>query len=328
MAMERRRLRPRTRESYLGCVRRFIEWCQEDKVRLALSRTDRVSAYLSERAPNWAAKTQHVSLCALVWFHKHALNEPLGILPSWIFAKRPRRLPVWLTDSEARAVLAQLHAEQYLVGAIMYGSGLRVSEAFGLRRKDVNWDDATVTVRDGKGGKDRVSCLAKCLMEDLRAQDARAEAMHGEDRANGVGPVAMPYDVIRKYPNAGLGPGNFWLFPAHGLVRNKERWGNVRHHIATDTFAKAVVIATRRAGVLKHVKAHVFRHSFSTSMLMRGLDIRSLADLLGHASICTTQIYTHCIPKLAVHVVSPLDAEPSKVIQFAPPEPAKHLRAV
>lgn len=327
VAMDCDRLRQSTKDSYLGCVNRFVEWCQAEPDRLAKSRDERVSAYLGERAPNWSASSQNQHLCALVFFHAKALGEPLGKLPDWVSAKRPRRLPVWLTRDEAIAVLAQLQGEQYLTGSLMFGAGTRVTETYMLRRENMNWDEGTITIRDGKGGKDRTVTLPKSLVADLRAQDARAAAMWAEDRANGVGPVWVPDDLVRKYPNAGYEPGKFWLFPAHGLVRDKDRWGNVRHHISTDTFAKAVVIATRRAGVLKHVKAHVFRHSFACDMIKRGTNIRDLADLLGHANISTTQIYLHVLPKMAAKIVSPLDAPQSNIVPFEA-EPMRRLRVV
>jgi len=314
-AMNQERLLYRSKQTYRGCVHRFLSEARW----MGFTPEQVVSNYLSSHSTNWSAATQNQALNAIVFFFKHALQKPLGELPAWTYAQKPKRLPVWLTHEEAISVIAQLSSLPRLACELMYGAGFRITEVCRLRRRDLNWREATIVVRDGKGEKDRVTCMPISLVEKLREQDARSAAMWEDDRRRGVGPVWMPECVTRKYPKVGLEEGNFWLLPAAGLARGKQ-WGNVRHHIHPDTLAKAIPIAARRARVLKHVKAHVFRHSFATEYLLQGGDIRSLQELLGHTHIETTQIYLHCLPRLASRITSPLDQKPVNIVEFLPPQ--------
>lgn len=311
--MERERLLYRTKQAYRGCVARFLREANWS----AGSPEDVASEYLSRHAPNWAAATQNQALNAIVFFFKHGLEKPLGNLPDWARAEKPKRLPVWLTHNEALAVLAQMRDPNRLICELMYGSGFRITEVCRLRRKDVNWQELTVVVRDGKGAKDRVTCLPVSLVEKLREQDAYAAGLWRQDRQNNVGPVWEPDSVMRKCPKRGFEEGDFWMFPAAGLARGK-KWGRIRHHVHPDTIAKAIPIATRRASVLKRVTAHVFRHTFATEYLLNGGDLRALQELLGHTNLETTQIYLHCLPRLASRIQSPLDRQPGNVVDFVP----------
>jgi len=313
VGMVRERLLYRTQQTYRGCVMRFLTWAAGKWS--ANTREQVVSDYLGEHAGNWSAATQNQALNAIVFFFKKAIEKPLGELPQWTYAQRSKRLPVWLSHDEAFAVLGQMSGLSKLACQLMYGAGLRISEVTRLRRRDINWSEAMIVVRDGKGEKDRVTCLPISLISDLRAQDSRAAAQWQEDRDRNVDPVWMPDCMVRKYPKSGLEEGNFWLLPSAGLAQDKQ-WGRVRHHIHPDTLSKAIPVAARRARVLKHVKAHVFRHSFATEYLMQGGVIHDLQALLGHTTIETTQIYLHCLPKLAARITSPLDRVPGNVVQF------------
>lgn len=172
----------------------------------------------------------------------------------------------------------------------------------------------------------RVTCLPVSLVEKLREQDAYAAGLWQSDRDNKVGPVWMPESVRHKYPKRGFEEGEFWLLPASGKARG-ERWGNVRHHICADTLSKAIPIAARRARVLKHVKAHGFRHTFATEYLQNGGVITDLQNLLGHTNIATTQIYAHCLPRLAARIESPLDRKPANIVEMSQFEAAPQRRA-
>lgn len=320
---DRKRSLYRTRQTYRGCVSRFL-----DEVDWKIGTPeDAVSDYLSRHAAGWAAATQNQALNAIVFLFKHGFEKPLGDLPKWTYAQKPKRLPVWLTHEEALATLEQMTGLPRLACELMYGGGFRITEVCRLRRRDVNWADLTIVVRDGKGEKDRVTCLPVALVEKLREQDARAEALWRQDRERGVGPVWVPECVARKQPRAGYAEGNFWLMPAAGLARGTQ-WGNVRHHIHPDTLAKAIPIAVRRARVLKRVTAHVYRHSFATEYLRNGGDLNSLRELLGHTNLETTQNYLHCLPRLAARIVSPLDQRPGNIVEmprFELPETARRF---
>lgn len=315
IGMERERLLYRSKNSYRGCVSRFLNEVRGQWT--GRSPEEVVSGFLSSHAWEWSASTQDQYLSACSFFFRHGLEKPLGILPEWTYAQKPKRLPVWLTHDEALSVLSQMRDPSRLACELMYGAGFRISEVTRLRRKDINWSEGMIVVRDGKGEKDRVTCLPQSLVGKLREQDAYAAGLWKQDRQNDVGPVWMPDSVVRKYPKRGLEEGEYWLFAASGLARGKQ-WGNVRHHMCPDTLSKAIPVATRRAGVLKHVKAHVFRHTFATEYLLNGGDVRSLMDLLGHTNITTTQVYLHCIPRLAARIQSPMDRQPQNVVSFQP----------
>lgn len=310
-AFDRERLLYRSRQSYRGCVVRFLREIVGDSG----TAEEIVSGFLSAHAGDWSAATQNQHLNAIVFFFKHALQKPLGELPAWTYAQRPKRLPVWLSHGEAMAVFGKMREPNRLICELMYGSGLRISEVCRMRRKDVNWQELTLVVRGGKGDKDRVTCLPVSLAEKLRSQDFYAQGVWREDRANEVGPVWEPDAVARKYPKLGLEPGEFWMFPAAGLARGKQ-WGRVRWHVHPDTMAKAIPVAVRRAGVLKRVTAHVFRHSFATEYLKNGGVIYDLQALLGHTTIETTQVYLHALPRLAARIESPLDQRPSNIVEL------------
>jgi len=323
IGMQRERLLYRSQQTYRGCVARFLR----DADFSAGTPQEIVSAYLSSHSSSWAAATQNQALNAIVFFFKHGLEKPMGVLPAWTYAQKPKRLPVWLTHEEAMAVLGQMRDPNRLACELMYGAGFRISEVARLRRKDVNWKELTIVVRDGKGEKDRVTCLPMSLVEKLREQDEYAAGLWAQDRRDGVGAVWTPDSMSRKYPKRGLEEGEFWLMPARGLARNP-KWGNVRFHICPDTLSKAIPIAARRARVLKHVKAHVFRHSFSTEYLLNGGDLNSLRELLGHTHLGTTQIYLHCVPRLAARIQSPLDRQASNVVPFQAEESHVERRAL
>lgn len=205
-------------------------------------------------------------------------------------------------------MLGQLSGTAGLMGRLLYGSGMRVAECARLRIKDVDLPRRTLTVRSGKGNKDRVTVLPDQLLAPVRAQIQRAQALHQQDRAAGVPGVYLPDALARKYPSADRSWPWFWLFPAQRLARDPRSEVLRRHHISPKRLQKAIARAVAHAGLDRPASAHTLRHCFATHLLERGQDIRTVQTLLGHADVRTTMIYTHVLQRGAAGVLSPLDA--------------------
>lgn len=267
---------------------------------------DAVSGYLSWLAANRSAVTQKQALNALVAFYR-AVGRPLGELPEWVRPKENKRVPVWVTGDEAKRLIELLPQPWDEVAGIMFGAGLRIGEALNLRCKDLDSASGTITVRGGKGDKDRVTILPKSMVETFAVRYRVNRAVWENDRARGRRGVYVPDEVARKIPRAGEQWPWFWVFPAPGESRDPETGIIRRHHRVAEGFAKALGKAVVLARLHKRVTAHAFRHGFATSYLMGGGTIQELAELMGHADIRTTEIYLHCIPQLASRVGSPLD---------------------
>jgi integron integrase len=222
-------------------------------------------------------------------------------------AKRPARVPVVLTRAEAEGILSRVGGAYHLMASLLYGSGLRLMECVRLRVKDIDFGYRQITVRDGKGEKDRRTVLPESLVEPLGRHLERARLLHEEDLCAGYGRVHLPYALERKYPNAAAEWAWQWAFPA-GKLSADPRSGEVRrHHASEDMLQAAVKKAAKAARVAKRVNCHTFRHSFATHLLESGYDIRTVQELLGHTSVETTQIYTHVLNKGGRGVKSPLD---------------------
>lgn len=222
-------------------------------------------------------------------------------------AKRPQRLPVVMTADECRRVLATLKGHHLLMASLLYGSGLRVSECVSLRVKDLDLDRCQITVRDGKGQKDRVTVLPRALIPALKLQIERSKVLHDADVSRGTGEVSLPNALAIKYPRLGYQWPWQYVFPASHLSRDPYSGKMKRHHIFEDSLQRAVKQAMHAAGITKHASCHTFRHSFATQLLERGQDIRTIQELMGHNDVSTTMIYTHVLGKGAQGVVSPLD---------------------
>lgn len=300
--MKERRLMRRTQECYLGHAIRFARFKAPD----AATSEDKVTAYLSWLATNRSAVTQKQALNALVALYR-ALGKPLGTLPEWVKPAEKHRVPVWVSRDEAVKIIDLLPAPWNEVASLLYGSGLRISEALELRSKDLDSHAGTVTVRNGKGGKDRVTLLPQAIIPALTARYRLNRTIWEEDRRTGKPGVEVPASVARKMPKAGTEWPWFWVFPAPGESTYPESGIVRRHHRHEAGFAKALKIASTRAKVNKRITAHSFRHGFATSYLAAGGTIQELMELMGHTNIQTTEIYLHCLPKLASRVSSPLD---------------------
>jgi integron integrase len=299
----------RTEEAYIRWVREYILFC--GKRHPADLGAREVSAFISHLAVGRgvAASTQTQALSALLFLYREVLALPVGWVDDVERARKPKRLPVVFTREEARAVLGHLREEAWLMGSLLYGSGLRLMECVRLRVKDIDLARLEVTVRDGKGGKDRVTVLPNSLVGPLRRQLERARALHELDLREGFGSVYLPYALARKYPSADREWCWQYVFPARRRSRDPRSGREQRHHIAETALQRAVKSAIRAAGVAKPGSCHTFRHSFATHMIERGFDIRTVQELLGHASVETTQIYTHVLNRGGRGVKSPLDEE-------------------
>lgn len=221
-------------------------------------------------------------------------------------AKRPEYLPVVFTPREAKAVLENLTGVPFLVASLLYGSGLRLTEALHLRVKDIDFEMTQITVRDGKGAKDRVTLLPDSLREPLKQHLVKVKFIHAEDLRRGFGEVWMPYALNKKYANAGREWKWQYVFPSAKLSPTREDGIVRRHYTAESTVQKAVKDAMKHAEINKHGNCHTFRHSFATHLLENHYDIRTVQELLGHKDVRTTQIYTHVLKNKSL-VKSPLD---------------------
>jgi integron integrase len=268
-----------------------------------------VTAFLNHLARDLdvAASTQNQALSALLFLYREVLGTPLPWLDGLARAQRPVRVPAVLTPDEARRLLAQMRGTQWLMASLMYGAGLRLRECLKLRVKDVDFGYRQLVVRDGKGAKDRVTMLPAGLVEPLRAHLRAVREQHERDLRDGVGDVELPFALARKYPRAQYAWGWKFVFPSPKLSVDPRSGVIRRHHVYGNYLVRAVAAAVRAAGIAKHVSCHTLRHSFATHLLEAGHDIRTVQELLGHADVSTTMIYTHVLNKGAGGVASPLD---------------------
>jgi integron integrase len=268
------------------------------------------SAFLTDLAVERrvAASTQNQAKSAILFLYRVVLGSELPWLDEIVIAKNSRRLPVVLTPREVRDLLSHTRGRTGLVAALLYGTGMRLLEGLRLRVKDVDVERREILVRDGKGGKDRVTVLPENLILPLQQQMGAAWALHDRDLAAGFGRVWLPNALAVKYPNADRARGWQWVFPS--ATRSIDPRTDVcrRHHLNEATVQKAVAVAARGAGIAKPCSPHVLRHSFATHLLQSGYDIRTVQELLGHSDVSTTMIYTHVLNRGGRGVRSPLDS--------------------
>jgi integron integrase len=298
---------PRTEQAYAQWIRRFILF--HGKRHPAELGREEVLAFLTSLAveSRVAASTQNQALNALVFLYREVLSLELGDLTGMARARTARNLPVVLTRSEVRVLLAQLRGVEWLVAALLYGAGLRLLEALTLRVKDVDFERRELRLRRAKGDKDRVAPLPNAVFRPLREHLVAVRALHARDLAVGFGAVALPAALERKYPNAGREWPWQWVFPATRRYFDPAAITERRHHLHETVVQRAVKQACAAAGLAKQASCHTLRHSFATHLLESGTDIRTLQELLGHASVSTTMIYTHVLNRGAAGVRSPLD---------------------
>jgi integron integrase len=244
---------------------------------------------------------------ALVCLYKRALNHALPDRINAIRASKKINVPVVMTREEVAAVLALMDGTAQLVAKLLYGSGLRIMEAVRLRVKDIDDQMKQLTVRSGKGDKDRFTTCPATLIPLLQNHLAGVRTLHQQDLVQGYGEVYLPHALARKYPTTAKEWGWQYVFPARNLAVDPRAGITRRHHVDPSVINKAIKVAVRRAGLTKHISAHTFRHSFATHLLQRGTDIRTIQQLLGHNDVATTMIYTHVLQQGGQGVPSPLD---------------------
>lgn len=297
----------RTEEAYVNVIRRFIIYYHKRHPKEM--GVDEIRQYLSHLATDdlVAASTQNVALAALLFLYREVLLIELPLIEGIERAKRPQRIPVVLTTEEVKRVLSQMTGIHHLMASLLYGAGLRLMECARLRVKDIDFDYRQIIVRDGKGEKDRRTILPQPLAEPIRHHLARIRLQHEEDMRLGYGRVYLPYALERKYPNA----ASEWLwqyvFAASKLSIDPRTGERRRHHASEDGLQKTVKRAIQQAGIEKRASCHTLRHSFATHLLEDGYDIRTIQELLGHADISTTMIYTHVLNRGGRGVRSPLE---------------------
>jgi integron integrase len=297
----------RTEQAYVDWIRRFVLF--HDKRHPAEMGATEVEAFLTHLAVRGkvAASTQNQARSALLFLYKEVLGHELPWLDNVEQAKCPQRLPVVLTHAEVKTLLDRLRGTHRLLASLLYGTGMRLMEGLRLRVKDIDFERREVLVRDGKGGKDRLTPLPTVLIEPLRNHLARVKTLHDKDLQAGYGAVYLPNALERKYPNANREWGWQYVFPSRQLSVDPRSGVTRRHHADEKGVQRAMQQAVRDAGLTKSATPHTLRHSFATHLLMGGYDIRTVQELLGHADVSTTMIYTHVLNRGGQGVVSPLD---------------------
>ncbi|HEY0975417.1 MAG TPA: integron integrase [Solimonas sp.] len=296
-----------TEKSYCDWIRRFILF--SGKRHPSEMGIEEVTAFLSHLAisRNVSPSTQNQAKAAILFLYKHVLSIDLPWLDTVVQAKAREHVPVVLTEVEVRRLLQAMSGTPAMVASLLYGTGMRLMEALRLRVKDVELARREIVVREGKGGKDRVTVLPENLVLPLREQIARVKTLHDADLANGGGATWLPDALSIKYPSAPRAFGWQYVFPARQCSRDPRSGRSGRHHLLPDSIQRAVREAARLANIVKPCSPHVLRHSFATHLLQAGYDIRTVQELLGHADVSTTMIYTHVLNRGGRGVVSPLD---------------------
>lgn len=298
-----------TEKSYCDWIKRFIQFHHMRSRDDLVNGEAKIEAFLTHLAVNLnvAPSTQNSAMNALVFLYRKVIDVPLDQKIDAIRARQKINLPVVMTREEVKSVIVLMQGTAQLAVKVMYGGGLRVSETIRLRIQDIDYEMKAITVRSGKGNKDRTTTFPSSVQPLMANHLTQVWEIWQKDLADGFGAVYLPNALDRKYPNAAKEWGWQYVFPARN--RAKDPRGGVvrRHHIDASVLNKAIKTAARKAGLTKRISAHTFRHSFATHLLQRGTDIRTIQALLGHKDVSTTMIYTHILNQGGQGVVSPLD---------------------
>jgi len=296
-----------TEKTYLNWTKRFVKYT-ENKSPAALDQNDLKDylTYLSVRE-NVSKSTQRQAFNALLFLFRFVLNKEIDNLDSVVSSSKNRRLPVVLSPIEVKQIIEDMEYPYDLMAKLIYGGGLRISECLDLRIKDIDFDHSLLTVRSGKGDKDRQTILSTQLLPQLQEHIQSAIRIFELDRKEDQPGVMLPNALVRKYPLAGKEWGWFWLFPSHRLSIDPRTQIVRRHHMFPSSLQRAFKNSLRHSGITKNASVHTLRHSFATHLVENGYDIRTIQDLLGHTDVSTTMIYTHIAKKNKLGVKSPLD---------------------
>jgi len=299
---------PRTEEAYVHWIKRFIYFSgvRHPAEMGAAEVTEFLNHLARER--DVAAATQNQALSALLFLYREVLGQGLPWLDQLERVVKPARVPTVLTREEVERLLLGMRGVKWLMASLLYGAGLRLRECLKLRVKDVDFGYRQILVRDGKGAKDRVTMLPGALVEPLQRHLVQVKALHERDLRLGYGDVDLPHALARKYPRAPYEWGWKFVFPSPKLSTDPKTGVIRRHHVYENYLVRGVKEAVRAAGIHKHVSCHTLRHSFATHLLESGYDMRTVQELLGHASVETTMVYTHVMNRGGRGVSSPLDA--------------------
>ena len=297
----------RTEDVYVAWIRRYI--LANDKRHPRDMGAYEIERFLTDLAVRGkvAASTQNQALSALLFLYREVLGQDLPWMENIRRAKQPERLPVVLTVDEVMRVLHRMTGTGHLMASLLYGSGLRLMECVRMRVQDIDFTRREILVRSGKGGKDRRTMLPSMAVAALQAQLEQARVLHERDLATGHGAVWLPTALARKYPNAAREWIWQYVFPARLRSIDPRSGVERRHHLDEKSLQRAVRAAVQAAAIGKHATCHTLRHSFATHLLESGSDIRTIQELLGHADVSTTMIYTHVLNRGGSGVVSPLD---------------------
>lgn len=297
----------RTEDAYIHWVKRFILF--HNKRHPSVMGEAEVESFLSHLVVdrNVTASTQNQALAAILFLYKEVLKVDLEWMDNIQRAKKPARLPTVLTRQEVNAVINELDGPSRLMASLLYGTGMRLMECLRLRVKDVDFHYEQITIRDGKGAKDRITMLPKTIKEPLQKQITKAKHIHAMDLDEGYGEVYLPNALAIKYPNASKEWCWQYIFPAERISIDPRSNVKRRHHADEKVLQRKVKIAVQKSGITKPATPHTFRHSFATHLLEAGYDIRTVQELLGHNDVSTTMIYTHVLNRGGLAVRSPLD---------------------
>ncbi len=298
-----------TERTYCDWIKRYVAFHNMRSRNDLQNGEAKIEQFLTHLAVNTniAASTQNLAFNALIFLYKQVLKEPLKDQIDAVRAPKKINVPNVMTREEVIQVISLMRGTPQIVVKLLYGSGLRVSEALRLRISAIDFDMKQITVRSGKGNKDRVTTFPETVAPVLKNHMQWVKSIHEQDLRNGYGAVYLPNALSRKYLNADREWGWQYLFPSGTLSRDPRSGVTRRHHIDPSVINKSIKAALRKTDISKHITAHTFRHSFATHLLMRGTDIRTIQALLGHKDVATTMIYTHILQQGGHGVTSPLD---------------------